>query len=269
MRDVDDLIDWDQITDYGPIVLYTRLGLGDQIVAAGLANYLSQKFAHVYWICRERYVPSVTHLMQTVSNVTIVTCPFEHPNTETAGIQFINDLCQQHNAQLFHAQHGWTYKTQLSWMEGTYEQYRLPYQARYDLCPAILPGPRSQKLFQALRPNNKPYVLFHLTSSEKDSYDVDVFQGRPKNIFRNKDILYISPLTNNLFDWFDLLQNADEIHLVPSSIYTLCESMASKIPGFIYYHNIRAFTDIDPHRLIEPFMPVNWTYVNYDTKQYK
>ena len=269
MRDPDTEIDWDQITNYGPIVLYTRLGLGDQIVAAGLVNYLSQKFAHVYWICRERYVVSVNHLMQAVHNVTIVSCPFEHPNMEEAGIQFINDLCNQHNAQLFHAQHGWTYNTQLSWMEGTYEQYQLPYQARYDYCPPILPGPRSQKLFDSLRPNNKPYVLCHLTSSEKDSYDVDVFQGRPKDIFRNKDILYITPLTNNIFDWVDLLQNADEIHLVPSSIYTLCEALGSRLTQPIYFHHIRDHTTINPDRMITPYMGKNWIMVDYPHKQFR
>lgn len=269
MRDPDAQINWDQITDYGAIVLYTRLGLGDQIVAAGLVNHLSQKFSHVYWICRERYVTSVSHLMQTLANVTIVSCPYEHPNTDPQGIKFINDFCAQHNAQLFHAQHGWTYKTPLSWMEGTYEQYNLPYQTRYDLCPKILPGPKSQKLFGMLRPNPKPYVLMHISSSEKAAYDVDVFQGRPRDIFQNKDILYITPLTNNIFDWVDLLQNADEIHLATSSVFHLCENISSTLKGNVFFHHIRDHTTLDPERMVLPYTGSNWKFVDYPNKQFR
>lgn len=269
MRDVDDLIDWNQITDYGSIVLYARQGLGDQIIAAGLVNFLSKKFHHVYFICKQHYYPSIKHLFQTLENVTICPTDLPDPGNVQESCSFVQQLCQQHNAQLFHAMHGWTFRTKLSWLEGCYEQYGLPYQARWDWAPPILPGPRSEKLYKLLRTTDRPYVIMHTTSSEKAAYDVDVYQGRPRDVFAGKDILHITPLTDNIFDWIKLLQHAEEIHIVPSSIYTLCEAISQTLTGQVYFHNIRDYTYIDPINLILPYAGPQWNIAEYSIKQYK
>lgn len=269
MRDVDDLINWSEIAEYGNIVLYARQGLGDQIVGAGLVKFLSEKFSHIYFVCKPHYQQSVEHLFQTLSNVTVVPCPLADSSNVEQTREWIQQLCDLYNAQLFHAMHGWTFRTKLSWLEGCYEQYGLPYSARWDLCPDIIPGPRSEKLYRLLRPHDKPYVIMHTTSSEKAAYDVDVFQGRSRDVFEGKDILHITPLTSNIFDWIKLLQNADEIHLAASSIYTLCETLHTQLKQNIYFHHIRDHTTIDPARMLLPYVGSNWHIVDYENKQFR
>lgn len=267
MRDVDGLINWSEIAEYGNIVLYARQGLGDQIIAAGLVKFLSEKFQHIYFICKPHNEASVQHLFQTLSNVTVVSCPLADSSNVEQTREWIQQLCDLYNAQLFHAMHGWTFRTQLSWLEGCYEQYGLPYSARYTMCPTILPGPKSDKLYQLLRPSDRPYVIMHTTSSEKASYDVDVIQGRSRDVFEGKDILHITPLTNNIFDWMKLLQNADEIHVVASSVHHLCETISKTLPGHVFYHDIRDYTF--PNSVILPYVHGNWTIAEYNFKQYK
>jgi hypothetical protein len=269
MRDVDGLINWLEITEYGNIVLYARQGLGDQIIAAGLVKFLSEKFQHIYFICKPYNEASVKHLFQTLSNVSVVPCPLPDSSNVEQTREWIKQLCDLYNAQLFHAMHGWTFRTQLSWIEGCYEQYGLPYSARYSMCPTILPGPRSEKLYKMLRPSDKPYVIMHITSSERATYDVDVYQGRGKDCFNNKDILHITPLTNNLFDWIKLLQHAEEIHVVDSSVHHLCESINDTLNGHVYFHDIRDYTFKDPVNIILPYVKDNWTIAEYNCKQYK
>lgn len=272
MRDVDDLINWSEIAEYGNIVLYAKQGLGDQIIAAGLVKFLSEKFQHIYFICKPHNEASVQHLFQTLSNVTVVPCPLADSSNVEQTREWIQQLCDLYNAQLFHAMHGWTFRTQLSWLEGCYEQYSLPYSARYTMCPTILPGPKSDKLYQLLRPSDRPYVIMHTASSERASYDVDVIQGRSRDVFEGKDILHITPLTKNIFDWMKLLQNADEIHIAASSVYTLCEAISASLQGQVYFHNIRDYTYIDPNKIILPYVSQSkqpWKIVDYAVKQYR
>jgi hypothetical protein len=112
----------------------------------------------------------------------------------------------------------------------------------------------------------------HTASSERASYDVDVIQGRSRDVFEGKDILHITPLTKNIFDWMKLLQNADEIHIAASSVYTLCEAISASLQGQVYFHNIRDYTYIDPNKIILPYVSQSkqpWKIVDYAVKQYR
>ena len=92
-------------------------------------------------------------------------------------------------------------------------------------------------------------------------------QGRPAGSLDHLQTVHINQhLSNNLFDWMLILQNAAEIHLVESSVYHLCQLISPLLKGQVYFHHIRAYSPHVWERDIQPYHP-NWKWIEYPFKQ--
>jgi hypothetical protein len=229
------------------IVLYHHLGLGDHFICNGLVNYFSEHH-HVHLPCKIQYLTTIKSLYQENHNVTvfpifrepddvrIYTDTFKLPLT-TVGFQNLGD-----------------YGT--VWYRSFYRQHNIPYDYRYEKFTIPRALPNANTLFYSLR-LNEPYIVIHDTSgSNSTGYTMNI------DVSINRVVKIDPTCSHNLLDWITIIRNASEIHVVPSSVFCLVDSIASSLNARLYYHDIRIGTGILHSDIERP--GTNWKVIKYD-----
>ena len=260
MIDLDEPVDLEWLLSHQDLMLVTRDGLGDHIVAAGLACWLAQRVRRVYVPGRRVYWPSVEWMFKTVPNIFPVGLePGSNWNT-------LEQLSKKLGCQLCKSNLEYPLRSGEAWFRACYSQYHLDYQTRFESAPKVEPGPRARHLYDQLV-TNPNYIVVHNNSTERDSYSIDILQGRPAASLDHMQMVNINnQLSANIFDWVLILQNAKEIHLVESSVYHLCQLISPTLLGDVYFHHIRAYSPHVWERDIQPYHP-NWKWIEYPFRQ--
>ena len=260
MIDLDEPVDLEWLLSHQDLMLVTRDGLGDHIVAAGLACWLAQRVRRVYVPGRRVYWPSVEWMFKTVPNIFPVGLePGSNWNT-------LEQLSKKLGCQLCKSNLEYPLRSGEAWFRACYSQYHLDYQTRFESAPNVEPGPRAQHLYAQLI-TNPNYIVVHNNSSERDRYSIDILQGRPAGSLDHMQMVNINnQLSANIFDWVLILQNAKEIHLVESSVYHLCQLISPTLLGDVYFHHIRAYSPHVWERDIQPYHP-SWKWIEYPFRQ--
>lgn len=259
--DLDAQIDWDWLFGHRNLFLTTREGLGDAIVAAGLASWMARHVEKVFVPCRAHQWHSIDWMYRRIPNIYVLRRDREKPD-------FPNSyLCHLLDAQLCKSFLDYPLRTGEPWFRACYSQYQLEYETRFKFWPTVDPGPRAEKLYHKLT-GGKPYMIIHNTSTERLVYDIDILQGRSPGEISHMEQIFIDPKqSNNLFDWLRILEQANEIHVIDSSIFRLCEQLACQLTGTVYFHNVRLVDFIpQPDRDLRPFFP-DWKIAEYSYRQ--
>ncbi len=206
------------------IVLEPHLGLGDGIICLGLVRELSRRHPNdrLYYACLHRCYHTLAWMFQDLSNIFLFPVNSGREARQFAG--FLNARYLPigiHNVDVkrFDA--------------FFYEQHQVNFDLRWD--DGNVPwGPNSRKLFEQLNPGGKPYILVCNYESGMFNYRLNI-----KNPHNNM-IIEVQALTNNIFDWADLIQKADEIHTIDTAFVHVLESMLykKKHPP-LYFHRTR------------------------------
>jgi hypothetical protein len=152
----------------------------------------------------------------------------------------------------------------VNWDRQLYEFYDLPISAKYKgfQLPKHIEG--SDELYQRLTQGDDNYCLVHQQTFHHSKIDLRLYEWRAQYNLPQLKIIEITPdITSNMLQYIKLIENAREIHCVPSSFFCLVDSVFDRTSANLFYHNIRATT----------FMQVNskwnnnkWNIVNYARK---
>jgi hypothetical protein len=201
-------------------------GLGDYFVCNGLVNVLSDTVDLLHLPVPECFLETIECLYADNPKVKLF-CSSAHPQSESFQkyaeenkIKTIIDNCWKHNHNRP------TFQTNL------YNWCNVDYSARYSNC--YTPNTESSKHFFKKYIKSKPYTIVHDTCS-LGQLDIKITTNYP--IFK---IHY--GLTNNLLDYVEIIQQAEEIHVVDSSVYHLIDNM--NINAKLIYHDIRNSPDV-------------------------
>lgn len=210
------------------VVIEPHLGLGDSIINLGLVRDLSAQHPNTkfYYCCLHYCYQSVSWMFQDLSNVYTFAIFSGREARQLAG--FLNarylpigvvGIDEKRFDAYFYEQHGIAFERR--WINAS-----IPF------------GPKSDWLYERLNPGHEPYLLVCNEESTAKVYDLRISNPH------NKKIIWVHPLTNNIFDWAKLVLLADEIHSIDTSLVHFLESLfyqeASKpfLKPF-YYHLIR------------------------------
>lgn len=143
------------------------------------------------------------------------------------------------------------------WYKSFYSQYDIPYDFRYE--KFHLPKDQSQSRVFNMLNIHEPYALVHDTSGANEiGYPIRLVV--PDYI---KRIIKIDNHTStNLLDWLEVIKNAEEVHVVPSSVFCLVDSIATSLKARLYYHDIRLHTGILASDILR--QNTNWKVIKYD-----
>lgn len=206
------------------IVLEPHLGLGDGIICLGLVRELSRRYPNhqLYYACLHRCYQTLAWMFQDLNNVYLFAVNSGREARQLAGFlnaQYlpigIHNVDVKRFDEFFYKQHEVDFK--LRWSDG-----------------GVKPGPQSMALFEKLNPDNKPYILVCRRESGLVNYALNI--ANPQN----KMVIEVEALTNNIFDWAELILRADEIHTIDTAFVHVVESVFYGLAHPpIYYHRVR------------------------------
>jgi hypothetical protein len=197
------------------MIIHHHLGLGDHFVCNGLVNYFSKK-QKIDLICKKHNEPTVRSLYTENNNVNIV------PIAGLYEIEESHKYAKDTHQDILCI--GFNKCDPNNWDKSFYAQVGLNFIERYRLFkfPRTLPP--------QINIDNKSFIFVHNECSE-GRYNLEIDSNLDRFVLEKYQ-------TNNLFSYIDIIQKADEIHCINSSIFHLIDSM-SNVTHKLYYHDTR------------------------------
>ena len=254
------------------LLLHTHTGLGDHIICNGMVHAFTDVCDIVYVPYRKHFRESMETLYEGFDKIKLL----EFPDIDiTRNKHLLEDFANKNECSMLSAADPAIQYTRLlrrlpdgkidyanlaiNSDRQMYEIVDVPFSMRYTKCNIPLKTKNSKNLFDSLY-KGRDYMLVHKYSSNKnDGYPVNLNVGGNAN---NLDVIEIQEgVTNNIFDYLDLIYNAKEIHVVPSSIGCLVDSIVDRAPGRLFFHNVKASVETQVNCEWNKY---RWSVVGYD-----
>lgn len=202
------------------IVIHHHLGLGDIIICNGLVNYLSDKLEKIILPVYENYYEQVCFLY------------IENPKIEVIKVENDSEIYNRFNNDQvlrigFEKNFG-------KFNSSFYKQLNIPYSVSFDFFQIPRDEKKETELMNHLMEVyeiEKDYILVHRSSS---------FGQVDLNINNSLPIIYIeknSDIFKNVFLYAKLIESAEEIHCIDSSILHLVERVPTT--ASLFFHPIK------------------------------
>ena len=211
-------------------ILHHHLGLGDHITMNGMVNYLSKKSEHIF-------IPAKNNNFKTIN--------FMFANNKKISVFKIGDDDEYKEIEKF------SYDNKLEilkvgfeklnslyrYNEAFYNQLDLDYKISFDYFDPNYDLDNNIKLEHHLRSYygcKNEYIILHVEGS-RGSFPVDslkISSKLPKILIEKK-----SDIFKNIFYYLDVINHAQEVHCINSSIFTLAERIPTN--GNLFFHNTK------------------------------
>jgi hypothetical protein len=132
----------------------------------------------------------------------------------------------------------------VNWDRQIYEYFDVPFSRRYKDFQLPKHVPHTQELFEKLNPHNQPFVLWHRHShTQLHNPHVDLAAWRVHIGASEKLIIEVQTgHTMNMLEYMKLIEQADEIHCIPSAFHCLVDSVLPRVKAELFFHDLRAHT---------------------------
>jgi len=241
--------------------------LGDALVMSPIVHKFAQESNMVLFPCRKSNFETISCLFQDFKNIEIICYSSEEEANELLsdnqaylldGPDFVYTEIYIPNLSQYISIH-------INWDRQVYEFYNIPFSQRYSefRLPTQISG--SDELYNQLTGGDDDYVLLHQSTSEYPNGMNINFEGWRKayNFPERKIIEIRSGITQNMLQYKKLIENAKEIHCVPSSFFCLVDGMFNQTSAKLFYHDFRATTMMQVN---SKWNNNSWTMVKYGTK---
>jgi len=224
-----------------------HFGLGDHIIANGMIHYFAEKYDKVYVPHLKMYNKSLTSLYQNYEKIEPIEFPDidlnlygkhllqEFINKTNSEYLMVGDPYLQYTPIHFLTSNGfYTKNVCINFERQMYEVAGLHYFYRYNYTKIPKSTTKSLELLKDLS-KNKPYRLVQ-SSGSGGEYSLDF-----SNSNNNLHTIKIEPgYTENVFDFYDLIINAEEIHTIGSFFQPYVDSLHNETSAKLFYHSILA-----------------------------
>ena len=235
------------------------MSLGDNFVLAGIAHHFGDRCNELHIPVNPEHYETMSTLYQDHSHIKVISTTEFNPD-EDAYIKN-NNLGRIMRTEYL----SWyikKYRIVPMWDLQLYSNYELSYGLRYSnfRLPKYIEG--SDELYQELS-QGEPYILIHrFTNNHPDGIPIDIDSFRRiSNLPEIRTIEIREGITSNMMHYVKLIQNAQEIHVVPSSFHCLVDSMDTN--ASLYFHDIRERTSMN---INSKWNKKYWTVVNYSQR---
>jgi hypothetical protein len=204
------------------IYIYHHLGLGDHIICNGLVRYFQEIYGNISVFCKLQNIQNVKYMYRDNQKISVFGV-----NDDVDVVKFINENNLQ-NDSIIVGFGNLGVVSHSKFDEGFYKTVNLPFEYRFSKFYLERNLEKEKKIFDEINPSNEKYIFVH---------GVDLSKVR-------KDLKIISNPTNyGLFDLMYLIENAEEVHVMESSIKNLINSFEIKKPKFFYHQYSRMYPE--------------------------
>jgi len=209
--------------------IYHHLGLGDHIICNGLVRQLISLNEMYVMFVKPHNKISVEFMYRDLTNLSFIAGDDYFVN------RFISENNIQNNDLIIC---GFSSGFNCTWDEAFYAQHKIDFKERWLSFKIKRDEIREQYLYNFLNPNDEKFVLIHKSGSDDfDRINYNVINPNLKKI-------YVEKHTENIFDYLKLIELAEEIHCVDSSVLHLIDSVLS-CDNLFYHKNYKQRTEIN------------------------
>lgn len=203
--------------------IYHHLGLGDHIICNGLVRYFKELHGEVTVFSKPHNYENIKHMYRDDENIKVINVG------DDGGVNNFIDT-EKLNEKVIRVGFG-----NLTWRDGCtfdeefYTTIGVPFEYRFSKFNFLRDLEKETLIFNQVNPLNEKYVFTH--------GELDLTKIRT-------DLKIISnPSEFGLFDIIKLIENAEEVHLMESSIKCLVNSYVFSKPKFYYHQYVRGYGD--------------------------
>lgn len=207
------------------IMIHHHLGLGDTIECNGMVRYYAEKYDKVHVFSKERNYNMISYMYRDNQNILVHKVP---ENSEYVGV---SKFLENFEGSVLVPGHQ-NYFTKEGWGPGEtfYHLANVPWECRNSKFFFERDLEKEQEVCDILNPNKEKYIFVHDDPSRGLNLNIDTSYKIIKN-----------DVSINMFNIIKLLEEAEEIHCMSSSILCLidCLSTSVKFPKLYLHYNIR------------------------------
>jgi hypothetical protein len=207
------------------IYIHHHLGMGDHIICNGMIREICKDYDNVNLFVKRNNLINVSFMYRDSNKINLIPIHDDfdiyenYKNYEILQIGFSNlgRLMGHFN---------------IGWDEAFYKQLDIDFTKRWDSFYVMKDLDSENKLYEKLNPNNDKFCIIH--SNGSDGVDRINYDEVNPNLLK----IIINPsYTNNIFDYYKLINEAEQIHCVDSSFLHLSDSIPTR--GELFYHNLK------------------------------
>ena len=196
------------------IYIFSHLGLGDHIICNGIVRYYSEIYEKVFVFVRQHNFSNVSYMYRDNSNI----IPID------AGDEFeVEDYIKENkllDKVIKVGFDGLTFNEETTFDVEFYKTIGLDFSLRFDKFYFLRDYQIESDILKKLNPNNEKYIFTHGVDHDRVSTEYKIITN---------------PIEYKVFDLLTLIENAEEVHIMESSIKNIINSYKFKKPK-IYFH---------------------------------
>jgi len=205
--------------------LYHHLGLGDHIICNGMVREYYKKYNDLTLFVKKHNLISVSFMFRDLFDL-----QYHSVNSDNEVIEFMLRL----NSQNF-ISHICPYaiENEKTMDETFYKHANMPYSNRWDSFKIIRDNDREKMLFNYLNLKEQKYIFVHDDNARNFNINLNLISSDLPIIKPNKK------LTDNIFDYCYIIENANEIHCMDSCFRILIEHLNT---DRLFYHSYARYS---------------------------
>lgn len=230
------------------IYLYHHLGLGDHIICNGMVRYVFKRQKDLSIFCKQHNLNNVKTMYYDIPGLNII------PVIDDFDVEkYIYDNNIYNNIYNNVIKVGFNkigkYVHENTFDEAFYKIIGIDFTERFNSFHIPRDYVRENNIYEELNPNNEPYIFIHDDSSRGFTMDRGKLPANIKII--ENDVKY------GLFDMLKIIENAEEVHVMQSSLRDLINSYKMDKPKFFLHNYIRGYDESANTKGLNKFIKID------------
>jgi len=233
-------LEWSQILNNSQFI-YSHMGLGDHIILNGLIRSIIKPNIKYYMFVKQQYQTSVKFMYRDLFNLELI------PVDDDSEVKYWLNFFQIQNLIKIGFEN--LNITDQYFDKAFYSQFNLSIEDKWKKFYVNRDLEAENKLFQSLNIEKGKYIFLHEDTSRNFKINRDLIQDKSLHIVEPHQ-------TDNIFDWYTVIENAAEVHCICSSFKHLADSLDLK-NNKLHYH-ISYIHDSKPRNITISYNRNNW-----------
>ena len=207
------------------LYIHPHDGIGDHLICNALYRKLATLHNTIGLFVRPNLVESIKFMLRDVHNIEIIP---KHDCWNTPPERPLLGLGLNEAGQVRWGYVQGYYKS--TWDHTFYHQCGFDPSLKWDGFRMERDRNREMEFARKINPSNEPFILYMSRGSD------NIERIRPSDLPNEYRRFEVKPLSDNFFDWLGMLEQAEEIHSIDSSLKWLVEFFPTK--ARLYYHTL-------------------------------
>lgn len=213
------------------IYIYHHLGLGDHIICNGMVRHFHKQYGYVKLFCYEHNIKNVHYMYRDLINFELIPVKSDY---EADSI--LNSLSPEINKIKVGFNRLPEFMDPLTFDAAFYKIADLDFNVRLDEFYLERELDKEKEILDRLNPTNEKYIFIHDDASRGFKIDESRITSDYKKIYNDNSI--------PLFHCISLIENAEEVHVMQSSIKDLINSFKFDKPKFFLHEYVRNYSHL-------------------------